>query len=73
MAAVPIGAVFKYDEKDYVFKIVDKKAVMSPVNIDYKSGTQAVISSGLDVGDVVITNSDNEDLEDGVRVRIKKS
>ena len=73
VAAVPIGAVFKYDEKDYVFKIVDKKAVMSPVNIDYKSGTQAVISSGLDVGDVVITNSDNEDLEDGVRVRIKKS
>lgn len=71
--AVPAGAVFKDEEQDYVFKIIENRAVMSPVGIEYKSGTQAVVSEGLKEGERVITNSDNEDLEDGIKVSIRKT
>lgn len=67
--AVPLSAIFEYDDKDYLFKIVKGKAVLSPVTIEYKSSLKAVISEGAVSGDIIILNADTEGLEDGKAVR----
>ena len=69
--AVPLGAVFTENESDYVFKIDEGRAKKIPVTVSYKSSTEAVISEGLQKGDKVIINSDEEKINDGVKVRAK--
>ena len=68
---VPVSALFEEDNKNYVFKIVDSKAVKTEVKIDYTSSTFSVISEGLLEGDEIAAIADNEKLSDGVKV-IKK-
>ena len=69
--AVPLGAVFTENDSDYVFKIEEGRAKKTPVTVSYKSSTEAVISEGLQKDDRVIINSDEEKINDGVKVRAK--
>jgi len=69
--AVPLGAVFTENDSDYVFKIEEGRAKKTPVTVSYKSSTEAVISEGLQKDDKVIINSDEEKINDGVKVRAK--
>lgn len=69
--AVPLGAVFTENDSDYVFKIEEGRAKKTPVTVSYKSSTEAVISDGLQKDDKVIINSDEEKINDGVKVRAK--
>lgn len=68
---VPVSALFEEDNKNYVFKIVDSKAVKTEVKIDYTSSTFSVISEGLLEGDEIAAIADNEKLSGGVKI-IKK-
>ncbi len=51
---VPIIAVQGDESNHFVFKIVDNKAVKTPVDISAKSGDVAIISKGLVEGEQVI-------------------
>lgn len=66
--AVPNGAVFEVDDIDYVFKAEGGKAVCTPVTISYKTNTESVITSGLDVDDHVIVDANVEGLDNGVKI-----
>ena len=68
---MPLGAVFTENDSDYVFKIEEGRAKKTPVTVSYKSSTEAVISEGLQKDDKVIINSDEEKINDGVKVRAK--
>lgn len=65
---VPSSAVFRADNQDYVFVLDGGTAVRVPVEVEYKTGTQAVIQSGIEAGARVITIADEEGLYDGARV-----
>jgi len=65
---LPVNAVFNADKQDYVFKIEGGKAVKTPVEIEYKAGTQAVIASGIDQGTRVIANADESGIYDGAKI-----
>lgn len=43
-----------------------------PVTLEYKTGTTAVIESGVGEGDVVIARADEEGLYDGAKVKAGK-
>ncbi len=66
--AVPNGAVFEVGDVDYVFKAKGRKAVRTPVTVSYKTNTESVITSGLDIGDHVILDANVEGLKDGIRI-----
>lgn len=66
---VPVGAVFTADEADYVFAVRDGRAVKTPVEVSYRTGTRAVIGAGLSEGDRVIAQADAEEVYEGGRVR----
>lgn len=65
---LPINSVFTSDKKDYVFKIEKGKAVKTPIEAEYKTGTQAVIESGVGKGIKVIANVDEAGIYDGAAV-----
>lgn len=67
--SVPVSAVFRFEDRDYLFKIVAGRAVKSPIKIEYKSAVSAVIAEGLQEGEEVILNADEEALVDGIAVR----
>ena len=69
---VPADAVFEVDGESFVFTVEDKKAKTTPVILEYKTGTTAVIGSGIGVGDVVIARADEEGLYSGAKVKISK-
>lgn len=70
---VPADAVFEVDGKAFVFTVEDGKAKTVPVTLEYKTGTTAVISSGVGEGDAVIARADEEGLYDGVKVKVSKN
>ncbi|MDR1556853.1 MAG: efflux RND transporter periplasmic adaptor subunit [Tannerellaceae bacterium] len=52
---IPKSATFEIQNKVYVYKVVDGKAVSAPIipfRID--NGTEYIVDSGLDVGDVIV-------------------
>lgn len=65
---VPASAVFRTDGADYVFIIQGGRAVKTPVEIEYQTSTQAVITAGLETGVRVIKNADEEGIYDGAKV-----
>lgn len=69
---VPADAVFEVDGESFVFTVEDKKAKTTPVILEYKTGTTAVIGSGIGAGVVVIARADEEGLYSGAKVKISK-
>ncbi len=69
---VPTSALFRTTDGWAVFAVADSRARRTPVEVGERSGLQAEVHSGLDLGDRVIAHPRNE-LEDGVRVRSRGS
>lgn len=66
---VPIGAIFKEEGRDYVFKIEDGKAQKQEVELSYISNSFAVVEKGLEIEERIIASADNEEIVDGVKIR----
>lgn len=64
---VPDSAVFKMNEKSYVFKIVEGKALLTEVKTGLEGKDYYEIQSGLAAKDLFIVAPGN-DISDGVRV-----
>lgn len=67
---VPASSVFESGEKDYVYTINDGRAVKTEINAEYRTASDVVVKSGLTVGDKVIERADDEDIYDGVKVKV---
>lgn len=66
---IPASAVFRNNRQDYVFVANGNTAVKTPVELEYRTGTQAVIAAGIEPGDLVIVKADEEAVYDGVKIR----
>ena len=66
--AVPERAVFRRQDEYAVFAVKDGRAILTPVEIGLRNDDWAEIVSGLDEGDIVVADPDN-DLDDGIAVR----
>jgi HlyD family secretion protein len=65
---VPTSALFRTTDGWAVFTVEGNRARRTPVEVGERSGLQAEVRSGLDLGTSVIAHPQNE-LEDGMRVR----
>lgn len=65
---IPVNSVFTSDNQDYVFVIKKGRAVKTPIETEYKTGTQVVINSGIDAGTRIIANVDGEGIYNQARV-----
>ena len=66
---IPAGAAFRFQDQDYVYVVEGGRAVKRAVTLEYQSGTQAVVESGIEAGTILIENVDEQELHDGARVR----
>jgi HlyD family secretion protein len=67
---VPASAVFRHGKGDAVFRMVDRRAVLTPVTTGVQGGGFAQVLEGLAAGDTVIVHPDRA-LADGDRVRLR--
>jgi multidrug efflux pump subunit AcrA (membrane-fusion protein) len=51
---LPNESITTRDNKKYVWKIVDSKAVLAPITIEHTDGLYTVIKSGLKNGDLIV-------------------
>ena len=65
---IPSNCVFKEDDRDYVYMIRGGRAVKVPVDLSYKTASQAVIAGGLEEGQKVINQVDAEGIYEGARL-----
>ena len=65
----PENAVFDMEGKDYVFTIIDGKAILTQVKTGIESQRQIEILDGIEEGQIIILSPDNE-IEDGIKVKI---
>lgn len=65
---IPSSAVFQLDDQNYVFVIKNGKAEKLPVEVEYKTSSQAVIKEGLTEGQKVIDHVDSEEIYEGAKV-----
>ncbi|PJJ31038.1 efflux RND transporter periplasmic adaptor subunit [Lacrimispora celerecrescens] len=65
---IPSSAVFQLDDQNYVFVINNGKAEKLPVEVEYKTSSQAVIKEGLTEGQKVIDHVDSEEIYEGAKV-----
>ncbi|HUW61667.1 MAG TPA: efflux RND transporter periplasmic adaptor subunit [Candidatus Bathyarchaeia archaeon] len=66
--AIPDRAVFRRADNWFVFKVENRRALLTPVTVGLRSDDWAEILDGLNQGDIVITEH-RSDLEEGARVR----
>ncbi|MBN1239964.1 MAG: efflux RND transporter periplasmic adaptor subunit [Gammaproteobacteria bacterium] len=64
----PVAALFRSGSSWAVFRVVDDRAVLTPVEVGRDNGNSAEVLAGLAAGDEVVLYP-GERLEDGVRVR----
>jgi membrane fusion protein (multidrug efflux system) len=67
---VPQTAVVFDASGNYVYKLLDKKAIKTPVKLDTRLGERVIIKEGLKVGDIVIIAGQVK-LHDGSSVDVK--
>jgi HlyD family secretion protein len=65
---VPVAALFRNGEQWAVFRVVDERAQLTPVEIGRNNGQNAQLRSGLDEGDLVVLYP-GENLAHGTSVR----
>ncbi len=54
--AIPQVALMQDKNGSYVYKIVDGKAQVAPLELGYTTGNQVIVKSGLKEGDVIVTS-----------------
>lgn len=64
---VPNSALFRQGEGWAVFRVIDGRAVLRPVEIGRRNGLDAEVKSGLGVGDEVVVHPSDK-IRDGVQV-----
>lgn len=64
---VPLAALFRNGADWSVFRVVDGKAVRTPVTVDHRNAIHAEVTDGLEAGDLVILHPSDR-VEDGVTV-----
>lgn len=64
---VPNGALFRHNDGDAVFAVIDGRARIRPVRTGRRGELHTMILDGLDAGQAVIAHPDNE-VDDGARV-----
>ena len=71
---VPSSAVFRHEGGWAVFKYVDERALLTPVEVGHRNGPQVHVSSGLRTGDrVVLHPSDRVRHEGSIVARDRQS
>ncbi len=65
---VPVAALFRDSGRWAVFRVVDERAVLTPVEVGRDNGRHAEVVSGLDPGQVIVMYP-GEQISDGTRVR----
>lgn len=65
---IPASAIQRNNTGYFVYTIVENKAKLSPITIDYSNDNLSVVSSGLEEGDMVITDG-MDNLRDGTPIR----
>lgn len=51
---LPLGALFRHGDTWHVYKVVNGKAVLSPIEIGHRNTHVAAVTGGLAAGDVVV-------------------
>jgi membrane fusion protein, multidrug efflux system len=69
---VPESAIFARDQKQFVYRIVDGRAVRTSVELGQRRPGQVEIRSGLDAGDVVVT-AGQQQVRDGALVHVARA
>lgn len=68
---IPQAATYEIQDKIFVYKVVDGKAMSAPVTVfDVNNGTEYIIESGLQAGDVIVADGAGL-LKDGAVVTAK--
>jgi len=65
---IPSSAVFDLNDQKYVFVINNGKAEKQPVEVEYRTASQAVIKEGLTEGQKIIDHVDSEVIYEGAKV-----
>lgn len=65
---IPSSAVFEVDDQNYVYVIENGKATKLPVEVEYKTASQAVVKEGLSEGQKIIDHVDSEEIYEGAKV-----
>lgn len=68
---VPQTAIVYETEGNYVYRVIDNKAVRTMVVLGAKDQQDVIVSSGLAVGDVIVTSGQMK-VKDGMTVVVKK-
>ncbi|SFG05956.1 efflux RND transporter periplasmic adaptor subunit [Oribacterium sp. WCC10] len=66
---VPASSVFDSGDRDYVYTVEDGKAVKTEITVEYRTASDVVVKSGINVGDRIIERADDEGTYDGARVK----
>lgn len=69
---VPESAVFAEGQQRFVYRVVDERAVLTPVGLGHRRPGQVEVVSGLSAGDVVVT-AGHQQLRDGMRVEVLRT
>ncbi len=69
---VPLSSVFEYKEKDCVFVVTGKKAVIRNVEKGIQDEEFVEIKDGLKEGEIILSAPDNN-VKEGMRINLKKS
>ncbi|WP_333647869.1 efflux RND transporter periplasmic adaptor subunit [Lacrimispora sp.] len=65
---IPSSAIFEADGQNYVYVIQNGRAVKLPVEVEYKTTSQAVIKEGISEGQKVIDHVDSEGIHEDAKV-----
>jgi HlyD family secretion protein len=68
---IPASALFRYNSGWAVFAIARNRARLTPVEIGQRAGLMVQVTSGLTVGDRLISHPDDK-VRDGVRVKPRR-
>ncbi len=66
--AVPKESVFEYENGFAVYKVVDGKATITPVEKGTELRSETIITNGLQSGDVIVKDGTDENVQDGVKI-----
>lgn len=66
--SIPKMCIFEKDGEDHIFKVEDGRIRIQKVRTGIETATMTEIIEGVEAGDVVVSEPDNEKLKEGTRV-----
>jgi HlyD family secretion protein len=66
--SIPKMCIFEKDGEDHIFKVEDGRIKTQKVRTGIETATMTEIIEGVEEGDAVVAEPDNEKLRDGTRV-----